>query len=189
MPLTTLDPQTALILIDLQKGIVSYPTAHPADDVVGNAGRLARAFRNRGLPVILVNVVGSASGRVEQVRRPAERPADWADLVPELDPQPSDHRVSKKTWGAFTHTDLESHLRSLAVTQVVLAGIATSIGVESTARQAYELGFNVTLAIDAMTDLNADAHLNSVTRIFPRLGETGTTREILERVESVRPHP
>jgi nicotinamidase-related amidase len=77
------------------------------------------------------------------------------------------------------HTDLEHHLKSTGITQVVIAGISTSIGVESTARQAYELGFNVTLAVDAMTDTNPDAHVNSITRIFPRLGETGTVQEII----------
>jgi len=74
-------------------------------------------------------------------------------------------------------------MKKLGVTQVVIAGIATSIGVESTARYAYELGFNVTLAIDAMTDMNLDAHTNSVTRIFPRLGETGTTQEIIDLLD------
>jgi nicotinamidase-related amidase len=64
----------------------------------------------------------------------------------------------------------------------VLGGIATSIGVETTARQAYELGLNVTLAIDAMTDTSAEAHDNSLKRIFPRLGETGTTADILAQL-------
>jgi len=87
--------------------------------------------------------------------------------------------VTKKTWGAFAHTGLEEHLKAQGVTQVVVAGIATAIGVESTARQAYEAGFNVTLAIDAMTDFKTETHENSVRHIFPRLGETGTTEEII----------
>ena len=87
--------------------------------------------------------------------------------------------MTKQTWGAFTNTGLNEHLKNLGVTQVVIAGVATSIGVESTARQAHELGYHVTLAIDAMMDLNPDAHANSTTRIFPRLGETGTTQEIV----------
>jgi nicotinamidase-related amidase len=178
MTLTTLDPTTALIIIDLQRGIVGFPTAHPAADVIANAATLAEAFRRHGLPVVLVNVDGGAPGRVEQ-RRTGERPPDWAELVPELRPQPQDHRVTKRTWGAFTNTDLEAYLRGAAATQVVVCGIATSAGVESTARHAHELGFNVTLAVDAMTDMNADAHENSVKRIFPRIGETGTTREII----------
>lgn len=179
MPLTALDPRTALVLIDLQHGIVSLPTAHPAADVVARSAELARAFRRKNLPVVLVNVVGGAPGRTDpQPARPAPA-ANYAQLVPELDAQPSDIRVSKKTWGAFTGTGLDAKLRGLGVTQIVLAGVATSIGVESTARQAQELGYNVTLVVDAMTDLNADAHANSLARIFPRLGETGRTHELL----------
>jgi len=113
-----------------------------------------------------------------------ELPADWTDLVPALNQQPTDHTVTKHTWGAFTNTGLEDYLKQQGVTQVVLAGIATSIGVESTARYAHENGYNVTLAIDAMTDMNADAHTNSITRIFPRLGETGTTQEIIELLKT-----
>ena len=184
MAATTLDPKTALLIVDLQKGILGYPAAHPMDGVVKHAGELAAAFRRHGLPVVLVNVDAGAPGRTEQVSRLAERPAGWTDLLPELNQQPADHLVTKRTWGAFTNTDLESHLKKRGVTQVVIAGVATSAGVESTARHAHELGFNVTLAVDAMTDMSPEAHLNSLTRIFPRLGETGTTREIIDRLES-----
>ena len=177
MAVTTLDPKTALIIIDLQKGILPYPMAHPTGEIVKHAATLADAFRRHRQPVVLVNVVGGAPGRAEQTHT-GSFPPDFADLLPELNQQPSDHTVSKKTWGAFTGTGLEQHLKKLGVTQVVIAGIATSLGVESTARQAHELGFHVTLAVDAMTDLTADAHTNSVSRIFPRLGESGTTREI-----------
>jgi nicotinamidase-related amidase len=179
MALTTLDPNTALIVIDLQKGIVARETApYPSADVVAKSARLIQAFRKHRLPVVLVHVVGGAPGRNEQPKPPAPA-SDWVDLVPELDRQPGDHVVAKKTWGAFAHTDLEEHLRAQGVSQVVVVGIATAIGVESTARQAYEAGFNVTLAIDAMTDLKAETHQNSVERIFPRLGETGTTDEVI----------
>ncbi|GAB2558886.1 isochorismatase family protein [Rhodanobacter koreensis] len=184
MTVTTLDPQTALVVIDLQNGIVTYPAAHPTGEVVAHARALLDAFRQRGLPVVLVNVTGGAPGRAEQSRNMGELPAGWADFVPELDRQPQDHIVTKRTWGAFTNTDLDAHLKKLGVTQIVLAGVATSIGVESTARFAHELGFNVTLAVDAMTDMNAEAHDNSVTRIFPRLGETGTTREIIDLLDA-----
>jgi nicotinamidase-related amidase len=183
MPVTALDPKTALILIDLQKGVVGLPTAHPANEVVKHARSLADAFRQNGLPVVLVNVDGGAPGRAEQARRIQDLPAGWTELVPELNQQPTDHTVTKRTWGAFTNTGLEKHLKELGVTQVVIAGVATSIGVESTARYAHEAGFHVTLAVDAMTDMNADAHHNSITRIFPRLGETGTTQEIIELLQ------
>lgn len=184
MPVTTLDPKTALIVIDLQNGIVALPAAHPIGEVVKRAAALADAFRRRGLPVVLVNVAGTPSGRTEQPRRSAAPPADWVELVPELGRQPSDHLVTKRTWGAFTGTGLEEQLRGLGVTQVVVVGVATSIGVESTARQAHERGFNVTVAVDAMTDMSADAHHHSATRIFPRLGETGTTEAIIAQLES-----
>jgi nicotinamidase-related amidase len=95
--------------------------------------------------------------------------------------------VTKRTRGAFTNPDLEDHLKALGVTQVVLAGIATSSGVESTARQAYELGFNVTLAIDAMTDGSAESHEYSLKRIFPKLGETGSTQEVVEWLDNTFP--
>ncbi len=180
MPVTALDPQAALIVIDLQKGIAAYPTVHPIAGVVERAAALAEAFRGHGLPVVLVNVTGAAQGRTEQARPPRRFPEGFADFLPELGQQPRDHVVTKQTWGAFTGTDLEARLKGLGVTQVVLAGVATSIGVESTARHAYELGFNVTLALDAMTDMNPDAHAGSVTRIFPRLGETGTAQEIID---------
>jgi nicotinamidase-related amidase len=180
MPATMLDPRTALIVIDLQKGIASFPTVHPLAGVVENARRLAAAFRDRGLPVVLVNATGGAPGRAEQNFRGGAFPPDWADLLPELERQPHDHLVTKQTWGAFTGTGLEAQLRTASVTQVVLCGVATSIGVESTARHAFELGFNVTLAVDAMTDIDADAHVNSLKRIFPRLGETGATQDIID---------
>jgi nicotinamidase-related amidase len=186
MALTTLDPKTALIVIDLQKGVVALPLAHPTGEVVARAARLAAAFRRHRLPVVLVNVAGGAPGRAEQARPGGVLPPDWTDLVPELQRQSADHLVTKHTWGAFTGTDLAEHLLSLGVTQLVLAGIATSIGVESTARQAHELGFHVTLAVDAMTDLRAEAHENSLTRIFPRLGETGTTEEVLALLDATR---
>ena len=183
MPLTTLDPNTALILIDLQKGIVARDAKpYPSAEVVAKATTLARAFRAHKLPVVLVHVTGGAPGRNEEPKPPT--PAlDWADLVPELDRQPEDHIVTKKSWGAFAHTGLEEHLKAQGVTQVVIAGIATAIGVESTARQAWEAGFNVTLPVDAMTDLNAETHENSVTRIFPRLGETGTTEDVISLLD------
>jgi len=177
---TVLDPISALIVVDLQKGIVSLPTAHPIDMLLKRVATLTDAFRACGLPIVLVNVAGAAPGRTEQTRVARELAADWTDLVPELNRQPQDHAITKRTPGAFTGTDLEAYLRAQGVTQVVIVGVATSNGVEVTARQAYELGFNVTLAIDAMTDPHADAHAYSVARTFPRIGETGTAQDVVD---------
>jgi nicotinamidase-related amidase len=186
MAITTLDPKTALIVIDLQKGIVALPSVHPMEGVVKHASALADAFRQHGLPVVLVNVNGGAPGRTEQAPRVREFPDGWTDLIPELNQQPQDLTVTKRTGGAFTNTGLEGHLKQQGITQVVLGGVSTSFGVESTARQAHEFGFNVTVATDAVTDMNLDAHINSVTRIFPRISETGTTQEILDLLDSRR---
>src|ERR1019366_2959597 len=118
MAITTLDSKTALIIIDLQKGIVSLPTAHLTDGVIKNARALADAFRSHGLPVVLVNVDAGAPGRTEQPRRMTDMPEGWSDLIPELDQQPSDHTVTKRTWGAFTGTGLDDKLKKLGATQV-----------------------------------------------------------------------
>lgn len=186
MSITTLDPQTALVVIDLQKGLLGYPVVDPLEGIAAKAGELAAAFRRHRLPVVLVNAAGIAPGRTEQTRGAVQFPPDFTELLPQLGQQPDDQVVTKYTWGAFTGTDLEARLKSPGVTQIVLAGVATSIGVESTAREAYALGFNVTLALDAMTDLNADAQVNSATRIFPRLGETGTTADVIALLDQRR---
>jgi nicotinamidase-related amidase len=185
--LTTLDARPALVVIDLQKGLMAVPTVHPVEQVVDRAVQLASAFRRHRLPVVLVNATGRAPGRTERAASVDFAPApDWADLIDELDAQPDDYLVTKQRWGAFHETSLDAHLREQGVTQVVLAGIATSAGVESTARAAHEHGYNVVLATDAMTDRDVAAHDNSVERIFPKLGETATTAEILDVLEQRR---
>lgn len=186
MPVTALDPNTALIVIDLQKGIVAMPADPPIGEVVARAAALAAAFRRYRLPVVLVNVDGRPAGRTEQGFAVRDLPADWTELVAELDRQPGDLTVTKRTAGAFSSTDLEAQLRERGVTQVIIVGVSTSMGVEATARHAFALGFNVTLAVDAMADMNPAVHANSIANIFPRLGETGTTGEIIALLDQRR---
>jgi nicotinamidase-related amidase len=189
MALTAIDPASALVVIDLQKGIVPARGDAPVTPVVQHAAQLAAAFRRRGLPVVLVNVTGRAPGRTDAGRPGgggAALPPGWSDLVDELDVQPTDHLITKRRRSAFHDTGLDTLLRDLGVTQVVLAGISTSSGVESTARAAYDHGYHVVLATDAMSDPDADAHRNSIERIFPKTGETATTAEITDMVEGAR---
>ncbi|MCC9308503.1 hydrolase [Kitasatospora sp. RB6PN24] len=188
MALTTLDPRTALVLIDLQNGITAMPTVpFGSDQVIANGVALADAFRAKGLPVVLVRVTFAADGGdVLPGRTETPRPAGgawpegWDRIIDQLAGHDGDIQVTKRNWGAFYGTDLDLQLRRRGVTQIVLGGIATSIGVESTARAAHEHGYHVTLATDAMADRDEEAHRNSVERIFPRLGETGTTADVLE---------
>lgn len=179
MPLSQLDPVAALVVIDLQKGIVNLPFAGPKGDVVNNAGRLTEAFRNRQLPVVLVNVAGRAPGRTDAAAPKLPISPDFADLIPELNHQPDDYRVTKKHPGAFLGTQLDDFLKKKGVTQVFIIGIATSIGVEATARSAYDLGYNVVLVTDAMSDMSAEAHEHSVQKVFPRIAETADTESVL----------
>ncbi|MGE4259735.1 isochorismatase family protein [Shewanella sp.] len=179
MAFSKLDPNTALIVIDLQYGIVALPTCGDASAVVTVSAQIVQAFRQQQRPVVLVNVAGRAPGRTELPARAGQQPDNWATLVPELQPASTDMLITKHNWGAFINTDLHQQLQALGITQVVVIGIATSMGVESTARQAFELGYNVALVTDAMTDLNQETHNNSIQRVFPRLGETGTAAELL----------
>jgi nicotinamidase-related amidase len=179
VPLTQIDPTAALVVVDLQAGVVGLPMAHPTPDVVARSAQLAGAFRDRGRTVVLVNVEGTPPGRTEVALGAAEPPPGWSDRVPELGSAPDDVLVTKHGWSAFSGTGLDEVLRARGVTQVVIAGIATTLGVESTARAAHELGYHVTLVVDAMTDLTAEAHDHALGRIFPGLAETGTTQDVL----------
>jgi nicotinamidase-related amidase len=130
--------------------------------------------------VVLVNVTAAAPGRTDTARPKFAFPDNWAELVPELDQQPSDLLISKQRVGAFIGTALDEHLRQRGVTQIFLAGVATSAGVEATARSAYDHGYNVVLVVDAMTDMSTDAHQNCIEKVFPRIGETDTTENVLK---------
>ncbi|MFD1722305.1 isochorismatase family protein [Amnibacterium endophyticum] len=180
MPLTRLDPTAALVLVDLQQGVVG--SAHPdVPAVLDTAVALADAFRSRGLPVVLVTVIGGAPGRTDAAAArtaPRHRPEGWADIAPALDGY-DDIRIAKRTWGAFHGTGLDEALRSRGVTQVVIGGVATSTGVESTARAAHEHGYHVVLAVDAMLDPDRASHDHSVTTVFPRLGEVTTAHDVI----------
>jgi len=184
VPLTQIDANAALVVIDLQKGIVDLPTVHPSSEIVSRSAQLAQAFRERGLPVVLVNVAGRAPGRTDAGIRNYAFPPDWTELVPELKQQPSDLLVTKHRVGAFLGTSLDELLRARGVTQIFLAGVSTSGGVESTARSAYDMGYHVVFVSDAMTDMNEDAHSKRVEIMFPRLGEVETTDGVLKVLAS-----
>jgi nicotinamidase-related amidase len=175
---------TALVVIDLQKGIVSGATEpHPSANVVANSARLARAFRERTMPVYLVRVVRTPGAMLQPVADTAplsgDLPADWSEIVPEMGPEAADVMITKRQWGAFYGTDLELRLRRGGTSTIVMTGIATTYGVQSTARMAYEYGYQQVFAEDAMSDRSRESHQASIDYVLKRLGRVRTTDQIL----------
>ncbi|WP_446742938.1 cysteine hydrolase family protein [Silvibacterium acidisoli] len=182
MPLSELDPRPALILLDLQKGITGIPGIADMPGVLDRCVRLAAAFRERKLPVVLVNVLSPAPGRTD-VKRPAfQFPDDWTELVAEVDQQPEDILISKHSPGAFIGTALHNELVQRGVTQIFLAGLVTSNAGLATGESGFDHGYNVVFVTDAMTDRDSEAHDYCIAKIFPRLGETETTENILQKL-------
>jgi len=184
----TLDPRrTALVLIDLQKGILPFAGGpHSAADVLHKASALIKRFHELQAPVVLVRVGWSADGG-DAPRQIVDRsmsgmtfPADWWDIPAELGAIDSDIRIIKRQWGAFYGTELELQLRRRGIDHIVLGGISTNIGVESTARNAWELGFSLVFAEDAMSASNGEQHGFAIENIFPRLGRVRSTAQVLE---------
>jgi nicotinamidase-related amidase len=139
---------TALVVIDLQKGVLGMATEpRPPAVVLANTVRIADALRAKGGLVVWVRVASAPDGKdmlkpLLDAPPPAfARAAGWSDLGPELGVQPQDHVLTKKQWGAFYGTDLDLQLRRRGIGTIVLAGIATCMGVESTARAAFEHGY------------------------------------------------
>jgi len=180
--------KTAIVVIDLQKGIVSMPTQpHAAKNVIENAAKMLQAFRRNNMPVFLVRVSASTDGkdRLAPVTDTAgqsmgQMPPDWSELVPELSAAPTDIIITKKQWGAFYGTELDLQLRRRDIKTIVLCGISTNMGVESTARFAFEYGYNQVFAEDAMSSRAAEDHEFAVKKIFPRMGLVRSSEEILE---------
>lgn len=187
---TLFDPAaTALILIDLQAGIVGLPL-EPFDGVtvVRRCAGLADALRRRGTIIVYIRVDLAATG-ARPVDRPmldpsAPPPREASELVPEAGRHEGDPVITKQGWGAFAATGLDEALTARGVRTIVLAGIATNIGVESTARAAADLGYEVIFVADAMTSISTDAHRFAVETIFPMLGRVRTTGEIEQAMES-----
>ena len=183
-----LDPKkTALVLIDLQNAVVGMnPVPHTAAQVIENSKKLAEAFRAKGAPVIYVRVDLN-----DFLKLPADQPTNLGDkplpvaaseIADSAGFQPGDILVTKRHWGAFAGTDLEQQLRSRGVDTVVLTGISTNAGVESTARQGTGLGFAFVLVEDACSSQNAEHHRFAFENIFPRLTRVRSTSEVLAAI-------
>jgi len=180
--------RTALVVIDLQRGIVAMPTGpRSSAEVVARAAQLAKALRAAGGTVVLVHVTPSADGK-DSLRPVTDSPvqaggrslpADWSEIVPELAREATDILITKRQWGAFYGTELDLQLRRRSIDTIVLCGISTSIGVESTARDAFERGYDQIFVEDAMAAREAAEHAHTVSTLFPRIGRVRSTEEVL----------
>lgn len=183
----SIDPAiTALVLIDLQQSNVARELApHSSQQVVAHSAQLAEAMRQRGGTVVYVRVLIkellplSADVALSRPASAPPLPENATDLVPEAGCQESDIVIAKRQWGAFQGTDLEQQLRRRGITTLVLAGIATNFGIESTARAATDLGYAVVFAEDAMSSLRADLHEFSIKNIFPFMGKVRSTADLI----------
>jgi nicotinamidase-related amidase len=174
---------TALVLIDLQKGILARPVLpHPASAVYARSKQIASRLRAAGGPIVWVRVsfardfADAPHSWVDQPSDMGSLPADWDEFPEAL--HPSDVMVTKHQWGAFYGTDLDLQLRRRGVNTIVLGGIASSIGVESTARSAWEYGYELVLCEDLCSDLREETHAHSFKYIFPRLARVGNSEAI-----------
>jgi nicotinamidase-related amidase len=184
--------RTALVVIDLQRGIVGFPaTPHAPTDVVARAAQIADALRAAGGTVMLVHIGMSPDGKA--ALRPItdapmqgggrSLPPDWSEIVPELKPEIADAVITKSQWGAFYGTDLDLQLRRRGIDTIILCGISTNVGVESTARDAYERGYQQIFVEDAMSARATEEHTHTVSTVFARIGRVRSTAEVLVALE------
>ena len=182
--------RSALVLIDLQNFNVQRELApHPAERVAGNCAMLAREMRDRGAMVIYVRVLVDellalpADAPMKKPGTPAP-PPEAVHFAPEAQIQAGDHVVTKRQWGAFYGTDLDQLLRRRNIKTIVLGGIATNYGVESTARAAFDRGYELVLVEDAMSSMQAEAHKFSCENVFRTMGRVRSTREVIDALQA-----
>ncbi|MBL0888546.1 isochorismatase family protein [Myceligenerans indicum] len=181
-----LTPATALIVVDLQAATLRTPFAHPADGVVAATASLAAAFHEHGGPVVHAVSTGTPPGRNAYGSEPRLFPEEGRVLAAELPVHDADLRVERARLSVFSGTGLADALHGRGVTTVVVAGVATSFGVESTVREAYDLGFDVVVASDAVTDLRADTHERALEAVFPAIGRVAASADIAAALARAR---
>ena len=182
----SLDPQkTALVAIDLQNAVVSRNTApHSVQEVMKNNRQIAEALRAKGGLVVWVRVDLNQFMQLPADQPPyilgQDMPEELSQIAPSAGFQRGDALITKKHWGAFAQTSLEEQLRDRGIDTVVLTGIATNIGVESTLRQGTGLGFAFIVVEDACSGQSPEDHRFAFANIFPRLARVRSTEEVLK---------
>ncbi|AWI04678.1 hydrolase [Clostridium drakei] len=183
--------KSALVLIDLQNGITAMGVStspYTSEEVIQNASKLVNAFSEKGAFIVLVRV--STMDGKDMVKPKTDLKATgmkysegWDNLIPEIATTKNAHIVTKRQWGAFYGTDLDLQLRRRGIDTIVLGGVSTNIGVDTTAREAYQHGYNQIFVEDAMTAVTKEEHDYVCKYIFPRIGKIRTTKEIVSSLK------
>ncbi|WP_322081264.1 cysteine hydrolase [Burkholderia sp. BCC1972] len=184
MAITKIDPNSALIAVDLQKGILAMAAPADVERIIANTTELANTFHELGLPVVWVRALGLPNGRVESSPPVGEPRPDFAELHDDLPFKEGDLDIAKRATNAFLSQDLHALLQARGITNVIVIGIALGIGVESTVRAGFDSGYSMTVASDATTDPmpgRAEAVLKFT---LPMFSESGTTAEILKALRN-----
>ncbi|WP_077857175.1 hydrolase [Clostridium sp. BL-8] len=183
--------KSALVLIDLQNGIASRelsPSPYTSEEVIQNASKLVKTFSDKGAFIVLVRVStidgkDMVKPKTDLKAAGMKYPEGWDNLVPEIADTKNAHIITKKQWGAFYGTDLDLQLRRRGIDTIILGGVSTNIGVDTTAREAYQHGYNQIFAEDAMSAITKEEHDYVCKYIFPRIGKIRTTKEIISSLK------
>ena len=132
-------PNTALLVVDVQNGVVGG--AHHRDAVVANVGSLVEKARREKVPVVWVQHSD------EELQKGSE---DWG-IVPELDPSDAEPHIDKSYGDSFEDTNLETVLSGLGVGSLLVVGAETDACIRSTIHGALARGYDATLVSDAHT--------------------------------------
>ena len=183
---------TALIIIDLQEGILDpEPVPFGREHIVRQAAALGHAFAQAG-SLIVLTTTDFAPGYADSPKGLADSPwelpkaglpADFATLAPEINALRAAVRITKRQMSAFFGTELDLQLRRRGCETVVICGVATNLGVEATARAAFDFNYGVVLASDACGSVAPELHEFATERIFPRIARVRQTSEILQAMQ------
>jgi nicotinamidase-related amidase len=181
----SLDPRkTALVVIDLQNALMGFTSApYPVADVVKRSRQIADALRAKGGLVVWVRVDINRILRLP-VDQPTpfagqQVPAELMEIVPSAGFQDGDMLITKHHWGAFAGTALQQSLTFRGIDTVLLTGVSSNAGVESTLREGTGLGFAFVAVEDACSAFDGDEHRYSFEKIFPKLARVRTSEEVL----------
>ncbi|MCG9803490.1 isochorismatase family protein [Staphylococcus argenteus] len=180
--------KTALVLIDLQQGILKMDYApNTAENVIQNANKLIEVFRKNNGFIAFVRVKlydGNDTLKPNaMISLPPKEGDDYSKFHHLLDKRDGDFVIDKRQFSAFVGTDLDLQLRRRGIDTIVLGGVATHVGVDTTARDAYQLNYNQFFVTDMMSAQNETLHQFPIENIFPIMGQTITTIELLNTLK------